>query len=153
MAEIRWEQYPLVTQDALARAWLQRQAYLQLDLLRESSTATDHRPRQSYHLSRLGGGRGRIEMSYRVFSLPSQRIWLLYVLTNRLSLTLSMPARFDLLRLRLLHPSYLFPLVEASRRRAAPNCLLFRVWCSWTQPERDIGGLHRLPNDCDELLT
>lgn len=30
MTEVRWEQYPLVAQNALARNWLQRQAYLQL---------------------------------------------------------------------------------------------------------------------------
>src|SRR5258708_7112914 len=30
MAEIRWEHYPLVAQNELARTWLQRQAYLQL---------------------------------------------------------------------------------------------------------------------------
>lgn len=30
MTEVRWEQYPLVAQNTLARNWLQRQAYLQL---------------------------------------------------------------------------------------------------------------------------
>ena len=30
MTEIRWEQYPLVSQHELARSWLPRQAHLQL---------------------------------------------------------------------------------------------------------------------------
>ena len=30
MTEVRWEQYPFVAQNVLARNWLQRQAYLQL---------------------------------------------------------------------------------------------------------------------------
>src|SRR5437868_14212789 len=67
-------------------------------------------------------------------------------------INLSEPACFDLLCLRVLHPSYLFPLVEV-RRRAAPSSLLFSVWCRWAQPERNLGGLHRLLDDCHQLLS
>src|SRR5437016_3874684 len=78
---------------------------------------------------------------------------LFLIITEGLFPTLSEPACFDLLRLRLLHPSDLFPLVEASRRRVTPSSLLFSVWFGLRQPERDMGGLHRLLHHGHQLLA
>ncbi len=36
---------------------------------------------------------------------------------------------------------------------ADPSLLVFSVPFNWTQPERDMRGLHRILNDVEQVLT